>query len=271
MTLATAGTSGALWWLVAVFVGLFGLVVGSFLNVVAWRVPNGQSIVRPPSACPSCGHTIRSRDNIPVVSWLRLRGKCRDCAAPISAKYPLVELTTAVLFVLVFWKFGLGIEFIAYAYLASLAVALTVIDLAVHRLPDVLVLPAYAVLLLLFTTECLLTGNWWPLATAAIGGAVLFAIYFAAALVYPGGMGFGDVKLAGVLGLALGWLGWGPLVIGAFSAFLIGGLVGIALLATKKAGRRSGIPFGPFMFAGAFVGIAVGEPIWNAYVATWSG
>jgi len=271
MTLATSGDGGALWWLIVGIVGLFGLVVGSFLNVVAWRVPNGQSIVRPPSACPACGHAIRTRDNIPVLSWLLLRGKCRDCAAPISPKYPLVELTTGVLFVLVFWKFGLGLEFIAYAYLASIAVVLTVIDLAVHRLPDVLVLPAYPVLLVLFAAECLVTGEWWPLATAAIGGTILFALYFAAALVYPGGMGFGDVKLAGVLGLALGWLGWGPLVIGSFAAFLIGGLVGIALIATKKAGRRSGIPFGPFMFAGAAVGIAVGEQIWSAYLGTWSG
>ena len=270
MAFGESGDLGALWWLVAAFVGLVGLVVGSFLNVVAWRVPNGQSIVRPPSACPQCGHEIRRRDNVPVVSWLILRGKCRDCAAPISRTYPVTEAVTGLLFVLVFWKFGLGVEFIAYAYLAALAVVLTRIDLAVHRLPDVLVLPAYPILVVLFAIECAITGEWWPLATAAIGGAILFAIYFVAALIYPGGMGFGDVKLAGVLGLALGWLGWGPLVIGAFSAFLLGGVVGIILLATKRAGRRSGIPFGPFMFGGAALGIAFGGQLWDLYVGTWS-
>jgi leader peptidase (prepilin peptidase)/N-methyltransferase len=270
MTLAFSGELGALWWFVATVVGLFGLVIGSFLNVVAWRVPNGQSVVRPPSACPQCGHTIRARDNVPVLSWLILRGKCRDCKAPISVQYPLVELTTGVLFVLVFWKFGLGLEFLAYAYLAALAVALTVIDLTVHRLPDVLVLPAYPVLLVVFAAECLVTGEWWPLATALIGGAILFALYFGAALIYPGGMGFGDVKLAGVLGIALGWLGWGPLVVGGFAAFLIGGVIGIVVLAAKRGGRKTGIPFGPSMLAGAAIGIAFGAPIWDAYVGTWS-
>jgi leader peptidase (prepilin peptidase)/N-methyltransferase len=270
MTLVDTGDIGVMWWVVAALVALLGLVIGSFLNVVAWRVPSGQSVVRPPSACPSCGHEIRARDNIPVVSWLVLRGKCRDCAAAISATYPITEAVTALLFVLVFWKFGLGIEFVVYAYLAALAVVLTRIDLAVHRLPDVLVLPAYPVVLVLFAVECLLTGEWSPLVAAVIGGAALFILYFGAALVYPGGMGFGDVKLAGVLGLALGWLGWGPLVIGAFSAFLLGGIVGIALIASKKAGRRSGVPFGPFMFGGAAIGIAFGTQIWNAYTGIWS-
>jgi len=270
MTLEGVGELGVSSWLVIVFVALLGLVIGSFLNVVAWRVPNGVSIVRPPSACPQCGHTIRGRDNIPVLSWLLLRGKCRDCGAPISIKYPIVEAVTAVLFVLVLLKFGLGIEFLAYAYLAAIAVVLTVIDLEAHRLPDVIVLPAYPVLVVLFAAESLVTGDWWPLATAAIGGAILFVLYFVAAIAYPGGMGFGDVKLAGVLGIALGWLGWGPLVVGAFAAFLIGGITGILLIAVRKSGRKTGIPFGPFMFAGAFVGIAVGAQIWDSYLGVWT-
>lgn len=270
MTLGDSGELGALWWAIAALVGVFGLVIGSFLNVVAWRVPNGQSVVRPPSACPNCGHEIRTRDNIPVLSWLLLRGKCRDCAEPISATYPITEAITGLLFVLVFWKFDLGIEFVVYAYLAALAVVLTRIDLSVHRLPDVLVLPAYPIVVVLFAIECLITGEWWPLATAAIGGALLFGLYFIAALIYPGGMGFGDVKLAGVLGLALGWLGWGPLVVGGFSAFLLGGVVGIILIATRHAERRSGIPFGPFMFGGAAIGIAFGTQLWDAYTGIWS-
>lgn len=270
MTIEGLGETGASSWLAVIFVALLGLVVGSFLNVVAWRVPNGKSVVRPASACPECGHTIRTRDNIPVLSWLLLRGKCRDCGTPISPVYPLIEVITGLLFVLVALKFGIGIEFVAYAYLAALAVVLTRIDLVHHRLPDPIVLPAYPVLLVLFAAECLVTGDWWPLATAVIGGAILFVIYFAAAIVYPGGMGFGDVKLAGVLGLALGWLGWGPLVIGAFSAFLLGGIAGIIVLAVKRGDRKTGIPFGPWMFAGAAVGIAIGEQIWTAYTGTWS-
>jgi leader peptidase (prepilin peptidase) / N-methyltransferase len=266
----TAEELGASWWFVVVWVGLLGLVVGSFLNVVAWRVPNSKSVVRPASACPECGHTIRARDNIPVLSWLLLRGRCRDCGSKISAVYPLVEALTGLLFVLVLCKFGLGLEFVAYAYLAALAVVLTCIDLQHHRLPDVLVLPAYPVLVGLFALECAVTGEWWPLVTALIGGAILFTIYFLAALVYPGGMGFGDVKLAGVLGIALGWLGWGPLVVGSFSAFLLGGVASAILLATRRVGRRSGIPFGPWMFAGAAVGISFGEQLWEIYTGTWS-
>ncbi|WP_084037787.1 A24 family peptidase [Demequina sp. NBRC 110053] len=262
--------TGALWWLTVALVAALGLVVGSFLNVVAWRVPRGESISHPRSACPACGHPVRARDNVPVVSWLLLRGKCRDCGEPISARYPLIEAATSVLFVLVLWHFGLGIEFVAFAYLAALGVALTSIDLSVQRLPDVLVLPAYIVLLVLFGVACALSGDWWPLARAVIGGAALFSFYFVAALVYPGGMGFGDVKLAGVIGIALGWLGWGPLVVGAFSAFLLGGLAGIIIMAVTKSGRRTRIPFGPWMIAGAAVGVAYGDSVWDAYTGTWA-
>lgn len=270
MAAASAEALGVPLWGLVTLAAVLGLLIGSFLNVVAWRVPNGQSIVRPPSACPQCGHEIRATDNIPVLSWLILRGKCRDCGAPISITYPVVEAVTGLLFVLVLLRFGLGIEFVAYAYLAALAMVLTVIDLTYHRLPDVIVLPAYPVLLMLLAIECLVTGEWWPLATAAIGGAILFVLYFAAAIARPGGMGFGDVKLAGVIGIALGWLGWGPLVVGAFAAFLIGGVVGVVLIAARKSGRKSGISFGPFMFAGAAVGIAVGAQIWDSYLGVWT-
>lgn len=254
------------WWGLYVLVALLGLVVGSFLNVVAWRVPRDESIKHPPSACPSCGHAIRKRDNVPVLSWLILRGKCRDCKAPISARYPLVEAVTAALFVAVLWKFGLALESLAFAYLAALGVVLTAIDLDVHRLPNVLVLPAYPVLLVLLTAQSAVAGEWWPLAQAGIGGVALSAFYFLAFVLYPGGMGFGDVKLAGVIGIALGWLGWGPLVVGSFSAFLIGGVVGGILLASGKVKRRGGIPFGPWMIVGAAVGVAWGGSLWDAYL-----
>ncbi len=270
MELETLVPGDPLWWGIAAFVAVLGLVIGSFLNVVAWRLPREESLSKPRSACPSCGRPVRARDNIPVLSWLVLRGKCRDCKAPISPRYLVVELATAALFVLVWWKFAWSIELIAFLYLAALAVVLTSIDLAVHRLPNALVLPAYPVLAVLFTAESAMAGEWWPLARAAIGGVVLFTFYFGAAIVYPGGMGFGDVKLAGVLGAALAWLGWGPLVIGSFAAFLLGGLGGLLLIALKKTERRGGIPFGPWMFAGAAVGVAWGADIWKAYIGSWS-
>lgn len=261
---------GALWWWLTFVVGLLGLAVGSFLNVVAWRLPRGGSLLRPPSACPSCDHPIRRRDNIPVLSWLLLRGRCRDCSASISVKYPLVEALTGVLFIAVLWGFGLGWEFLAFAYLAALGVVLTLIDLDVHRLPNSLVLPAYGVLPVLFTAASIDAGQWWPLGRALIGAAALFALYFVAAVLYPGGMGFGDVKLAGVIGLALAWLGWGPLVIGAFAAFLLGGLAGVLLMALGRAGKKSGIPFGPWMVAGAAVGVAWGGALWDMYLGVWA-
>ena len=251
------------------FVLLLGLAVGSFLNVVIWRVPRRESIVAPPSACPVCGHSIRPRDNVPVLSWLVLRARCRDCNAPISRRYPLVEAGTGLIFVLVAWQFGLTWDLPAFLYLAAIAVALAMIDLDVHRLPDVIVLPAYGVglvLLALASADPGGTADWGALVRALIGGAGLFAMYFLLALVYPAGMGFGDVKLAGVLGLYLAWIGWGALAVGAFSAFLVGGVFSIALLAARLATRKSGIPFGPWMLAGAAIGIAAGEPIWSAYL-----
>jgi leader peptidase (prepilin peptidase)/N-methyltransferase len=243
-----------------------GLLVGSFLNVVVWRVPRGESVVSPPSACPGCGHAIRPRDNVPVVSWLLLRGRCRDCGATISARYPLVELATGALFALTAWRVGLTWALPAYLYLAAIAVALTLIDIDVRRLPNSIVLPSYVVAALLLLLPAAATGDWQAYLRALLGAAFLFAGYFALAFAYPAGMGFGDVKLAGVLGLYLGWLGWGELAVGAFLGFLLGGVWGVALLLARRAGRKSAIPFGPFMLGGALLAVFVGEAVSQAYV-----
>jgi leader peptidase (prepilin peptidase)/N-methyltransferase len=251
--------------LLVVLAAVLGLAVGSFLNVVVWRVPRGESVAHPPSACPACGHVVRPRDNIPVLSWLLLRGRCRDCGAPISARYPLVEAGTAVLFALVALRVGPW-AVPAFAYLAAIGVALALIDLATHRLPNVIVLPSYPVLGVLLVLASAGTGDWSALLRAVIGGAALWAAYFAMCLAYPQGMGFGDVKLAGLLGAALAWLGWGPFAVGAFGAFLLGGAFSIGLLLTRRATRGTGIPFGPWMIAGAALGIAVGDPVWDAYL-----
>ncbi len=261
-----------------VFTGLLGLVIGSFLNVVVHRVPAGIPLTRE-SRCPSCAAPVRPWQNVPVVSWLALRGRCAHCATGISARYPLVELATAGAFVAVVWvgidAVGVGAEgsdlsvvsvALAYLYLAAVSVALTLIDLDTRRLPDAIVLPSYVVLAVLFTAACLAGSSWDALVRAALGGAALFAFYLLLRLVRPGGMGGGDVKLAGVLGAALGWVGWGALAVGAFAAFVLGGLFAVALMARGRAGRRSSIPFGPWMIAGAWLGIFAGEQLARWYV-----
>jgi len=265
---------------IAVFAGVFGALFGSFANVVIYRVPRKESVVSPPSHCPNCGAGIRARDNVPVIGWLVLRGKCRDCGNPISARYPLVEAATAIALVLVALRFAPAIEaaatpalawsaalvFIAFAYLAVISIILTLIDIDVHRLPNLIVLPAYGVGALLLGIASVLSGDFTALAVAAAGAGALFALYLIAALVYPGGMGFGDVKLAGVLGLFLGYLGVGNLVVGAFAPFVLGGVFAVVLLLLKRAGRKSGIPFGPWMILGTWVGVATGAPIFVWYL-----
>lgn len=245
---------------------VLGLVIGSFLNVVIWRVPRGESVVNPPSHCPGCDKQIRAYDNIPVLSWLILRGRCRDCHTRISARYPAVEALTALLFALMAWKFGASWELPAYLYLVAVGVALAFIDFDTKRLPDKLTLPSYAVLGALLALPATLEPDWASYLQAWLGALALFGFYFILALIYPAGMGFGDVKLAGVLGLALGWLGWGVLVVGGFLGFMLGGLVGAMILLTGRGGRKTAIPFGPFMIAGALLAILIGEPIANWYL-----
>jgi leader peptidase (prepilin peptidase) / N-methyltransferase len=265
-------------WFGLGLVALLGLAIGSFLNVVIYRVPAEKSVVSPPSACPHCGAGIRWFDNIPVISWVILRARCRNCAAPISVRYPIVELVTAVLFVLVGVRFLPAVEqslvvpavfssllaLVAFLFLAAVSVALAAIDLDTHRLPNVITYPSFIVMAVLLSVSSLLLGDGDALLRAAIGAAALFAAYLLMALAYPGGMGLGDVKLAAVLGLSLAWLGWSELIVGAFAAFVLGGLFSIAMLALRRVGRKSGIPFGPWMLVGAFVGVLIGDDI-----ATW--
>lgn len=250
--------------------GVLGPLIGSFLNVVIWRVPRGQSVRFPPSACPGCRARIRARDNIPVLSWLLLRGRCRDCAARISVRYPAVELGTAGLFVAVVARFGGELSdawaIPAYWYLAAIGMALAWIDVDTHRLPDAIVLPSYPVAVVLLVGATAAAGDWGAGLRALLGGVILLAFYLLLVVVYPAGMGLGDVKLAGVLGLYLAWLGWGALVVGAFAAFLVGGVFAVGLLLARRAGRRSGIPFGPWMILGAAIGIGWGEQLWAAYL-----
>ncbi|WP_432498588.1 prepilin peptidase [Kineococcus auxinigenes] len=245
---------------------LLGLLVGSFLNVVVHRVPRGESVVHPASRCPGCGHAVRRRDNVPVLSWLLLRGRCRDCRLPVSARYPLVEAGTAVLFAAVAHLVGPAWALPAYLYLAAIAVALALIDLDVHRLPDAIVLPSYPVVAGLLLLASALNGDWAAALRAAVGAVAVFGLYVVLFVAKPGGMGLGDVKLAGVLGMLLGWWGWDALVVGTFLAFLLGGVVALPLVLSGRAGRRSRIPFGPYMLAGALLALLVAEPATDWYL-----
>ncbi|BCJ52038.1 prepilin peptidase [Actinoplanes sp. NBRC 14428] len=245
--------------------GLLGLAVGSFLNVVIHRVPRGESLVRPGSHCPRCGTEVRHRHNVPVLGWLLLRGRCADCKAPISARYPLVEAGTGALFVAVAAKFGWSWELPAYLYLAAIAIALAAIDLDVLRLPDRIVLPSYAVALALLTPATVAGQKWDAALRGFLAAGALYAFYYLLALV-PGGMGGGDVKLAPLLGFYLGWLNWSSVTVGAFAAFLIGGAVAFGLMLLRRAGRGSRIPFGPAMLAGALLAVFAAVPVADWYV-----
>ncbi len=248
--------------------GLLGLLIGSFLNVVIHRVPTGESVIRPASACPGCQTPIRPRDNIPVAGWLLLKGKCRTCQERISPRYPLVELGTAALFVVMALRFGLDPVLPAFLYLAAVGLALGVIDLDCKRLPDALTLPSYPVAAALLGIAALAGSDSGDPLRALIGGAAMYAIYFGLCFAYPAGMGFGDVKLAGVLGLYTAWIGWGAWAVGLFLGFFLGGVFGFLLILVRRGGRKTAVPFGPFMLLGVLVAILIGEELAQAYLGT---
>ena len=240
------------------YAALVGAAAGSFLNVVIWRVPRGESIVSPPSHCPECGERIKARDNIPIVSWLLLRGRCRNCGEPISRRYPLVEALVAALFAAITAVNGVDWDLAWQLPLAAVLVALAAIDLDLQILPNKIVYPAAV----------------WGVASAALirlsdlpellaWGVGAFAFLLVAALVYPAGMGMGDVKLAGVLGLYLG----SSVVPALLVAFLSGTIVGIAIMARHGVaeGRKMGVPFGPFLAVGGIVALLVGPDLVEAY------
>ena len=251
--------------LLAAGAALLGLLIGSFLNVVIHRVPRGESVVSPPSACPGCRREIRPRDNVPVVSWLLLRGRCRDCSTTISARYPLVEAGTALLFGVMALRFGLDPVLPAYLYLAAVGLALALIDLDCRRLPDALTLPSYPVSLLLLAAAAGAGSDSGELLRAVLGGVAMLSVYFALWFAYPAGMGFGDVKLAGVLGMYTGWIGWGSWAVGLFLGFFLGGLFGILLIVGRKGGRKTAVPFGPFMLLGVLIAVLAGSEVASGY------
>jgi leader peptidase (prepilin peptidase)/N-methyltransferase len=250
-------------------VALLGFAIGSLLTIIVYRIPAGLSLRAPGWQCRSCHAPIRARHAVPLVGWLLLRGRCAQCTAPISVRYPAIELLTGSLFVGV----TLRLQHLhqlpatpAFLYLVAAGVALAFIDFDVQRLPNVIVLPSYPALALLLTMSALWQHDGHALLRAAEGGAALYAFYFLLVLIYPAGMGFGDVKLAGVQGACLAYLSWSTLLIGAFAGFLLGGLAGATILAIGRGSRKTAIPFGPFIIAGSMVAIFAAPEITAAYI-----
>lgn len=245
-----------------IFLSLFGLLIGSFLTVVAYRVPRGESVVGGRSHCPSCGAQIAARDNVPVLSWLALRGRARCCGAPISPRYPLTELMTACLYgatVLVLWgnagEVALGLAFV------TMLMAITLTDLERRLIPNRILLVGAIVGVLLAAAV-----DPGSLPERAIAAAAAGGLLFAVALAYPRGMGLGDVKLAAVMGLYLG-RSVAPALLIAFAA---GSLVGLALIARHgAAARKRAVPFGPFLAVGGIVGLLAGPEIVDWYLSAF--
>ena len=243
--------------MISVAAGLLGLVIGSFLNVVIHRVPRRESVVWPGSRCPSCGALIRARDNVPVLSYLLLGGRCRNCGARIPVRYPVVEALTGVLFAAVAYKLGLGVGLPGALALVAVLVALAAIDLEHRLLPNAIVVPAAVAG---FALSALADpGGWWfYLASAVAVGGGLFAL----AVLYPGGMGMGDVKMGAMLGMFLGPYAALAVFVGA----LLGAVAGGLLMGLGKVGRRYPMPFGVFMSAGGVVALLFGPELWGIYL-----
>lgn len=242
---------------------LLGLCVGSFLNVVIARVPEGRSIVGPGSACPRCSTPIAWYDNVPLLSFALLRARCRKCGEPISWRYPVVELVTGLLFVLALAERGLTIDLIPALLLVAGLVAITGIDLDHQLIPDVISIPGIVVGLAVST----LTGRpgWLDsLVGVVIGGGIFLLIIVAS----RGGMGGGDMKLGAMLGA---FLGWKLVLVAILIAILAGGVFAIVVLLLRRKGRKDAVPFGPFLALGGVVSLFWGESLLAWYLGTFSG
>jgi leader peptidase (prepilin peptidase)/N-methyltransferase len=244
-------------------VGLFGLALGSFLNVVIARVPAGRSLVYPSSACPGCSAPLTWYDNIPVLSFVALRGRCRACAMRISWRYPIVEAVTAAVLILSYAVFGPSAEFLTACLLLPALIAMTAIDLRHQMIPDAMTLPGIPVGLLIN----LMTGrmSWLDSVVGILVGGGLFLMIILAS---RGGMGGGDLKLGAMLGA---FLGWKALLFALFVAIVVGGVIGAVLLVTGRRSRKDPIPFGPFLAAGGAMALFWGERAFGWWIGGFGG
>jgi leader peptidase (prepilin peptidase)/N-methyltransferase len=248
-------------WFLVVSTAAVGLCIGSFLNVVAYRVPAGLSVAHPRSACPGCSEPIGSRDNIPVVSWLVLRGRCRHCSSAISARYPAIESLTAVLFILAAVRLGWSPTLPAVLVFFAGLVALAACDLEHYLLPRKIVYPTGILAGGALLVAAADTGQWHRITVAAVCAAVAFALFFAINFVNPRWLGFGDVRLMAVIGLVLGWFGPLYLLVALLAANASGLVVIVGLMAAGRAQRDTPIPYGVFLAAGAILAVLVGGPL----------
>lgn len=265
-------------WLL-VSLGVLGILVGSFLNVVIARVPEGKSIVRPRSCCPHCSAPISGRDNIPILSWILLRGRCRGCGIAISIQYPLVEALTGFVWLLLGWWGVLTAPnnswinpLLPLALIAgSFLIALSIIDIEWQRLPNQIVFLLYPITIAGFVVA-LAVGDGWSqfpsLTLSGLAGALLWlgvigSIWF---ITHGKAMGLGDVKLAPVLGAILGWQTFSSAAVGLLLAFVMGGVAGIFLIIFRETTGKSKIAFGPFLILGFFIGLTAGPALWEGYL-----
>ena len=244
---------------------VLGLLVGSFLNVVVHRVPRKESVVKPRSRCPGCGTELAARDNVPVVSWLLLKGRCRTCGEPISPRYPLVELGTAAVFAATAVRLGVDAALPAFLVVMAGLVAISAVDLELFIVPNRILYPTLFAAAPLLMAAAAVDGDWNGARTAAIGGALGWGLLLVIHLVSPAGMGFGDVRLAGLIGMMLGWLSLGHVLVGLFLAFASAAVLGVGLIALGVKGRKDKVPFGPFLAAGALMSVLFGSPILDWY------
>jgi leader peptidase (prepilin peptidase)/N-methyltransferase len=245
---------------------VFGMAFGSFANVAVYRIPRGFSVVAPGSLCPGCQQPVGWYDNIPLVSYVALRAKCRNCGVRISVRYPIVEVLTGLVWVAIVWRIGIHPELPGYLVFGTALVILSFIDIEHHRLPNKVLGPASIIAAVLFVGAAGIGGGWRSLEHAALGAVFYGLPMLILGLAAPSAMGGGDVKFAPYLGFHLGWLGLRVVLAGGLLGLIAGGLGGAAALLVGGKGMKDPIPFGPFMAVGAFIAILVGPSILHVYV-----
>lgn len=260
-------------YFIAALVFILGLAVGSFLNVCARRIPNKESIVSPSSHCTSCGSKINAIDNIPVLSYIILGGRCRSCGSTISLKYPLVEIITGALWVAAYYHFGLKTQLLYGLFFVTVLILLSAIDYDTQKIPNKILLPSIGLSLLFLSlyvvrleTPPIIESmdKQWSIAGFFIGGGLLYLIAIMAHLIFKkDAIGGGDIKLASFIGIYLG----GYVLLALFISFFLGAVVGIALIASSKKEAKDMIPFGPFMAAGSILTIFFGPQLWVSYLS----
>jgi leader peptidase (prepilin peptidase)/N-methyltransferase len=246
-----------------VLIFILGLIVGSFSNVCIYRIPRNESIIYPASHCPNCRSNISPKDNIPLLSYILLKGRCRNCKIKISIQYPIVELLTGLIYLIIYLTYGLGIQSLIYIILSSALIIISFIDLNEQIVPDVISLPGIAIGFILSFFVPYISFINSALGVVAGGGTILIIGLVGSVIFKKEAMGGGDVKLAAMIGA---FLGWRYIIISLFLGFFLGALAGIFLILSKIKSREDAIPFGPFIVLGSFITLLWGEKIISWYI-----